>query len=104
MGSDEGGNVVKETEKRLDVVPSQRPALVSAPIPVITHPPGLADVPQPHPAPSPLVDPQPVPGASRPVRPRRALWVGVAAVAVITVAAGGGVYAADQRAQAAEAA
>jgi len=90
--------VVKETKKRLDLVPSQRPSVLSAPTPVIT------DVPQPHGVPSTQVDPQPEAVAPRPPAVRRSVWVGIAAGVVLAVAAGGGVYAADQRAQAAEAA
>ncbi|KQY23236.1 hypothetical protein ASD16_11810 [Cellulomonas sp. Root485] len=95
--------MVKETDKRLDVVPSQRPSVVSAPTPVIADPPTVLDVPQPHAAPSPLVEPQPVPSAPRSVGVRRAVWVGLAAAVVLAVAAGGSVYAAEQRAQEAEA-
>ena len=93
--------MVKETKKRLDQVPSQRPSVISAPTPVIPDAPPVLDVPQPHAPPSPLVEPQPVPARSE--GPRRALWIGIAAGLVIAVAAGGGVYAAEQQAQRAEA-
>ena len=96
--------MVKETEKRLDAIPSQRPSMVSAPTPVIADPPTVVDVPQPHAPPSPLVEPQPVPPAPRSVALRRPVLVGLAAALVLAVAVGGGVYAAEQRAQEAEAA
>lgn len=95
--------MVKETQKRLDVVPSQRPSVISAPTPVIADPPTVIDVPQPHAAPSPLVEPQPDPAVPRSAGTRRAVWVGLAVGVVLAVAAGGGVYAAEQRAQQAEA-
>jgi uncharacterized protein YkwD len=87
--------VVKDTKKRLDLVPSQRPSVLSAPVPVVT------DVPQPRPAPSVVGEP----AAAEPTTPRvrRAVWAGLAAGVVLAVAAGGTVYTADQRAQAAEA-
>ncbi len=92
--------MVKDTKKLLDVVPSQRPSVVSAPTPLV------AEVPQQSPAPSPLVEPQPQPQPAvvRPPAVRRAVWVGVAAGLVLAVAAGGGVYAADQKAERAQAA
>ena len=91
--------MVKETKKRLDLVPSQRPPAISAPTPVIADAPTVVDVPQPHGAPSPLVEPQPAPAAPRSVGVRRSVWVGIAAGVVIAVAAGGVVYSAEQRAQ-----
>ncbi|GEL98297.1 CAP domain-containing protein [Cellulomonas terrae] len=94
--------MVKETQKRLDVVPSQRPSVISAPTPVIADPPTVIDVPHPHAAPSPLVEPQPDPAVPRSAGTRRAVWVGLAAGLVLAVAAGGSVYAAEQRAQRAE--
>lgn len=95
--------MVKETQKRLDLVPSQRPPVISAPTPVIAEaPPALLDVPQPHAAPSPLVEPQPT--EPRSVGLRRSVWIGLAACLALAVAAGGGVYAAEQRALEAEAA
>ncbi|KQR12083.1 hypothetical protein [Cellulomonas sp. Leaf334] len=94
--------MVKETKKRLDEVPSQRPSVISAPTPVIADAPAITDVPRPHAAPSPLVEPQAAPAAPRSAGVRRAVWVGLAAGVVLAVAAGGSVYAAEQRAQQAE--
>jgi hypothetical protein len=93
QGSSEGGDVVKDTKKRLDLVPSQRPSVISAPTPLVV------DVPHPNPAPSALVEPQVEPAATRSAAIRRSVWVGLAAGMALAVAAGGAVYAADQQAQ-----
>ncbi|MBO3086643.1 CAP domain-containing protein [Cellulomonas fengjieae] len=114
--------MVKDTKKRLDAVPSQRPSVISAPTPVIAEPtpaplltgpaapaeaPVIRDVPSPRPASSPLVETQPAPATPRPtLRPtpvRRAVWVGIAAGVALAVAVGGGLYAADKRALATQA-
>ncbi|KQT02248.1 CAP domain-containing protein [Cellulomonas sp. Leaf395] len=94
--------MVKETKKRLDLVPNQRPPVIE-PAPVIADAPAVVDVPQPRAAPSPLVEPQPVPAVPRTMGVRRTVWVGLAAGVVIAVAAGGAVYATEERAQEAEA-
>lgn len=85
--------MVKDTKKRLDLVPSQRPSVVSEPTPLV------ADVPQPHPAPSALVEPSGESAVARSAAVRRSVWIGLAAGMALAVAAGGGVYAADQKAQ-----
>ena len=90
--------MAKDTKKLLDVVPSQRPAVISAPVPVVDVP-TQVDVPHQKPAPSPLVEET----AARSAAVRRSVWVGLAAGVALAVAAGGGVYAADQKAQVAEA-
>ena len=51
--------MVKDTKKRLDLVPSQRPSVISAPTPLVV------DVPHQHAAVEPLVEPA---GSSRPLR------------------------------------
>lgn len=83
----------KDTKKRLDLVPSQRPSVISAPTPLV------GEVPHPNPAPSPLVEAQAEPTPARSAAIRRSVWVGLAAGMALAVAAGSGVYAADQKAQ-----
>ncbi|KQY42834.1 hypothetical protein [Cellulomonas sp. Root137] len=91
--------MVKDTKKLLDVVPSQRPSVISAPVPVVDDVPTQVDVPHQRTAPSPLVEET----AARIAAVRRSVWVGLAAGVAIAVAAGGGVYAAEQQAQTARA-
>src|SRR3954452_11328697 len=81
--------MVKDTKKRIDAVPSQRDSGVTAPTPAVVH------VPQQNPATSPLVEVT----AARSAAVRRSVWVGIAAGMALSVAAGGAVYAADERAQ-----
>ncbi|WP_421732419.1 CAP domain-containing protein [Cellulomonas sp.] len=90
--------MAKDTKKLLDLVPSQRPSVISAPVPVVDVP-TQVDVPHQRTAPSPLVEET----AARIVAVRRSVWVGLAAGVALAVAAGGGVYAADQKAQATQA-
>ena len=80
--------MVKDTEKRLDLV--AEPAAVGAsaqPTPVDRGRSAASSVPQPVRT-SPLVEPQPVP-PPRSVAVRRSVWVGLAAAAALAVAAGG---------------
>ena len=84
--------MVKDTKKRLDLVPSQRPSVISAPTPTVV------DVPHQHTATEPLVEAPAEPTPSRSVAVRRSVWVGMAAAMALAVAAGGAVYGANQKA------
>ena len=83
--------MVKDTKKRLDLVPSQRPSVVSEPTP------SVVDVPHQRSAGDSLVEPT----RARSVAVRRSVWVGIAAATALAVAAGGAAYSSDQRALAA---